>query len=143
MPLLRLFEVWLNMIDYEKLDALAQKLMMNRKAHLNRERGFIYYHGKRTAIAVIALRKMATEDDRHDDALRIAAMFHDVGKGIEPHNRTGAAIVKELLAEELPPALLDEVARLIRAHVERPTEGIWEGLLQDADLMDHLRRGSR
>lgn len=125
------------MIDYDRLDTLAAGLMKKRKAHAYRERGFIYHHCKRTAVGVIALRRLVTDDDSHDDALRIAAMFHDIGKGIEPHDRSGAALAREMLKGELPDALLEEVAYLIGAHRTYAIEDIWANLLQDADIMDH------
>lgn len=126
------------MIDYGKLDAIAQEAMVRRKAHALRERGYIYRHGKRVAKGVITLRQSQTQDDSHDDALRIAAMFHDVGKGVEPHNRTGALVARELLTPVLEPALLDEVIHLIGRHTNRESTDLWENLLQDADLLDHF-----
>lgn len=128
----------MRVIDYAALDALAASLMAGRKAHLLREKGFIYRHGQRAAVAVIALRRLATEDKAHDDALRVAAMFHDVGKGIEPHARTGAAIARVELAPYLTQALLEEVAFLIGEHTNHQTDNLWAKLLQDADLMDHF-----
>lgn len=126
------------MIDYELLGGIAAKQMKNRKAHLNREKGFIYYHGQRGSKSVITLRKLVTEDASHDDALRIAGMFHDIGKGIEPHNETGAVLARHLLADALPQALLEEVVHLIWAHTQRQRSDRWENLLQDADLVDHF-----
>jgi hypothetical protein len=104
------------MIDWQALDALAQKQMAHRKAHPMRETGFIYRHGRRVAASVCHLRARVTDDASHDDALRIAGLFHDIGKGIEPHARSGALLARDLLAEYLPKALLDEVVALIANH---------------------------
>lgn len=125
-------------IDYAALDALAQRLMKDRKAHLMREKGFVYGHGKRVAVGVIALRGMITQDGGHDDGLRIAAMFHDVGKGIEPHGQSGAALAREMLREQLDPALLGEVAFYIAEHTNREAADPFAKILQDADVLDHF-----
>lgn len=129
-------------MDFERLDGIAQKLMKRRRAHNDRETGSVYYHGARTARGVIALRKMVTDDASHDALLTCAAMFHDVGKGLNPHGRYGALITTEALNEELEQDALSEVARLIELHedkrgVESPHD-IWARLLQDADLLDHI-----
>jgi uncharacterized protein len=94
------------MIDWQALDALAQKQMAQRKAHPMRETGFIYRHGRRVAASVCRLRARITDDASHDEALRIAGLFHDIGKGIEPHARSGAVLARDLLAEHLPDDLL-------------------------------------
>lgn len=126
------------MIDWQALEALAEKTMAARKAHLTRERGFIWRHCRRTAVGVIQLRERVTGDASHDDALRIAAMFHDIGKDIEPHEHTGALLCRDLLADLLPPALLEEVVCLIAAHKDHQSTDPWARLLQDADIIDHF-----
>lgn len=128
-------------MNFEKLDKLAFHYMGKRKSHAEREIGAAYYHGKRVANGVIELRKKLFEDASMDDILRCAGMFHDIGKGIEPHNHTGSVLVRELLKEELTKAELEQVCRLIEAHCDRqPQTGAHsreEKLLQDADLLDH------
>lgn len=128
----------MRVIDYARLDGLAADLMSTRKAYPMRERGYVYRHCKRVAVGVIALRHMALSDASHDDALRIAAMFHDVGKGIEPHEQTGAAIAREVLGPILDPTLLEQVIALIAGHRKHATGGLWVKLLQDADILDHF-----
>ena len=126
-------------MDFEVLDALAAQWMKDRRSHLRREPGFVYDHGRRVAKGVITLRKQVTRDESHDDLLRVAAMFHDVGKGIEPHNVSGATLAREGLAELLSPDECAEVARLIRVHCQRDgSHDLWAHLLQDADLLDHF-----
>ena len=88
------------------------------------------------------MRRRVTEDASHDEILRAAAIFHDIGKGIEPHAQSSAALVRGLLREEIAPQALAEIARLIAAHCDRrPREDahdVWARLLQDADLLDHF-----
>lgn len=142
LPYLRVFQMRLTeegrLIDYAALDALAQRLMAGRKAHLMREKGFIYRHGKRVMAGVIDLRRRITDDGSHDDALKIAGLFHDVGKGIEPHARSGAALVRELLKDLLAPTLLHEVAVLVQEHTNHRTDNPFARILQDADALDHF-----
>ena len=129
-------------MDFARLNALAEGWMRTRQAHLERERGSVYFHGQRVAKGVLELRRRVTEDASHDEILRAAAIFHDIGKGIEPHAQSGAALVCGLLREEIAPQALAEIARLIAAHCDRrPREDahdVWARLLQDADLLDHF-----
>ena len=125
-------------IDYSHLDALAAKLMRDRKTHPNRETGFVYRHGGRVAVSVIALRKRVMAGESHDDALRVAAMFHDIGEGIEPHARSGALLAQDALRERVPPDVLAEAVRLIAEHQSYQTNDPWVQLLQDADVLDHF-----
>ncbi len=115
------------------------------QGHIDREIGSVYYHGARVAKGVIYLRKNILPDDvSMDDTLRVAAMFHDLSKGIEPHARYGAVLAREALREEVDPATLDTVCALIAAHCDRqPGSGKYDDyalLLQDADLIDHFAR---
>ncbi len=130
-------------MDFDRLDALAQKLMKKRKAHPMREPGSIYDHGQRVAKLVLTLRRsVVPDDDSMDDILRLAAMFHDVGKGIEPHAAFGAPIMLQAVRDIVSESEAREAARLIEAHCDRrPTEPVhdtWARLLQDADLLDHI-----
>ncbi|NLG23783.1 MAG: HD domain-containing protein [Clostridiales bacterium] len=130
-------------VDFERLDGLARRLMAGRKAHLQREVGSIYDHGRRVAAGVVALRQLvAPGEGALDGDLRVAAMFHDVGKGIEPHERYGAAIFREAARDVLDREAIDRAAALILAHCDRrpnePAHGPAARLLQDADLLDHF-----
>lgn len=128
-------------MDFEALDQLAARLMAKRKPHVQRERGSVYYHGQRVAKGVIQLRKMVTSDNSHDPCLRAAALFHDVGKGMDPHAAIGAAMMHEQLKGYMAPDEIDEVTRLIAAHDDRRPDSrkhdLPTRLLQDADLLDH------
>lgn len=130
-------------MDFKRLEALAEQTMAHRKFHLEREIGHVYFHGKRVANSVLLLRKtIFPEDASHDDVLRCAGLFHDIGKGINPHARTGALLVRELLQGEMTAAELDEVCELISVHDDRHPDSdlhsSWAKLLQDADLLDHF-----
>ena len=130
-------------MNFEKLDAVAQKLMKKRKAHPEREAGSIYDHGKRVAKLVITLRRaVVPEDNSMDDILRLAGMFHDIGKGIEPHAVFGAPLMKQAVMGLVRYEEAEEAARLILAHCDRrpdePVHDVWARLLQDADLLDHI-----
>lgn len=129
-------------MNFERLDSLAKKYMLKRKSHAEREIGHVYFHGQRVAKSAILLRKrIFPENSNWDDILYCAGMFHDIGKGIEPHAHSGAVLVRDLLKEELTSTELDGVCALIEAHSDRhPGTDVntdIEKLIQDADLLDH------
>lgn len=130
-------------MDFKRLESLAEKYMGHRKSHIEREIGHVYFHGKRVAKGVLELReKLFPEDASHDELLRCAGLFHDLGKGIEPHPRTGALLARELLKEELAAPELEAVCGLIAVHDDRQPDSDsyspWVKLLQDADMLDHF-----
>ncbi|WP_322184021.1 HD domain-containing protein [Neglectibacter caecimuris] len=129
-------------MELQRLEALAEKYMGHRKSHIEREIGHVYFHGKRVANGVLLLRKkLFPEDASHDDVLFCAGLFHDVGKGIEPHPRTGSTLVRELLCGEMTPEEMEAVCGLIAVHDDRRADSPhspWVKLLQDADLLDHF-----
>lgn len=129
-------------MDHQRIDEIAQQLMLKRKAHLLREVGGIYYHGQRTAKIAMHLRQQILPDDTsHDDILRVAAVFHDCAKGIEPHGDHGADIARRALSNEVNETALESIVRLIQQHSERrigdPTVSAYSKILQDADWLDH------
>jgi len=131
------------MWNWTAIDELAATLMKNRKAHKERERGFVYYHGKRVANSAVELRKLVFPDDAsHDDALRLAGMFHDVGKGLSPHAQYGSVIFPEAVKELVDnKELIHQCADMIAHHgmrqIGESPYDVWTQLLQDADLLDH------
>lgn len=130
-------------MDFEKLEKLAWKYMGKKKSHLEREIGAAFYHCKRVSNSVLELRKSLFPDDTSmDEVLRCAGLFHDIGKGIEPHSHSGAVLVRDLLKEEMSDEELSVVCQLIEAHEDRKPDSdchTWyEKLLQDADMLDHF-----
>ena len=130
-------------MDLIKINDLAQSLMSERKAHLEREKGGIYHHGQRTANLALELRrKLYPDDTAHDDILTVAAWFHDCAKGIEPHEQYGSVVAKEALKNLLSDFELEKVCELIALHCARkPLDNGYDNytkLIQDADLLDHF-----
>lgn len=129
-------------MDLEAIRELAFKHMANRRAHKEREIGFIYYHGQRVAKIAVKLRKLLIPDDpSRDQELTAAGYFHDIAKGIEPHSVYGAVLVREILAEHCTPEQLDFISDLIRHHQFRdPSKGYHDyiKIIQDADILDHV-----
>jgi uncharacterized protein len=129
-------------LDLQKLRELAFKHMGNRKAHREREKGFIYYHGQRVANIALTLRKLILpEDDSRDDLLAAAAYFHDIAKGIEPHGQYGAVLAVDLLKEYCTQDELSEITEMIRCHQLRDDAAAYPDhikILQDADILDHF-----
>ena len=104
-------------MDLIKIKNEAFRLMADRKAHLEREKGGIYFHGDRVAKTVIHLRNVVLpNDDSKDELLTIAAWFHDIAKGIEPHASYGAVLTKEALQVLVPPLMLEAICELIATH---------------------------
>ena len=130
-------------IDLPALQALAEQLLKPRKAHIDREKGGIYYHGQRVANTALLLRRaILPEDGAYDGVLTVAAWFHDIGKNIEPHARYGALLAREALREHCSAGELDEICEMISLHCDRrPGDNGYAPavrLLQDADMVDHF-----
>ena len=128
-------------MDLELIKQRAFENLGTRKAHRHRETGFIYYHGVRVANLVINLRKLILpKDNSMDEILQAAAYFHDVAKGIEPHNEYGAILVREMLQDLCTKEEMEQIAGLIQCHALRKKRAYndYEMLLQDADLLDHF-----
>ena len=130
-------------MTFDGLKPLAYQLMGERKAHLSREKGGIYCHGERVAKTVVSLRKLVLpHDSSWDERLKIAALFHDIGKGVEPHEKYGPVIAREALKPFFGAAELDEICDLIARHCARSPENNdysdYLKLLQDADMLDHF-----
>ncbi|WP_028610903.1 HD domain-containing protein [Paenibacillus harenae] len=128
-------------MNLERIQELAFKIMGKRKSHLNREKGFIYYHGQRVANLSLNLRKRLFPDDSSkDDIMFAGALFHDVTKGIEPHNITGAQVIKSLIPHECTDAQLEEISEIILLHNARNREKLPPPIrvVQDADVLDHF-----
>ena len=116
--------------------------MEKRRSHSWKEKGNKYYHGERVASIALKLRKYLFPDNaEYDDALEVAAWFHDICNGEAMHNEKGAEIVKELLIPYLDEKELETVYYIIYSHDKRSPEGtdyeFYLKLHQDADLLDH------
>lgn len=116
--------------------------MIDRKVHINREKGGAFYHGERVAQTALYLRKIILPDDTaKDDILTVASWFHDIGKGLEPHNKYGAVIATEALIDLCSEKELHEIVDLIEHHCTRCPQcndySDYVKLLQDADILDH------
>jgi uncharacterized protein len=129
-------------MDINIVSEIAHKLMVNRKAHLAREKGFIYYHGVRVSKLALKLREVIIpEDYSHDDILVVASLLHDVAKGIEPHGKFGAVLVKDILREHCTEYEINEIADIVHYHQQRIRENNYSDyikIVQDADILDHF-----
>jgi uncharacterized protein len=128
-------------MDKQRLIEIARGAMAGVKAHPARETGYVFHHGLRVAkIAMDLLGRLGEPAGAAPGVIWAACLFHDVGKGVEPHHQTGAARARELLAGELPATELRTVAELILLHNQRGREGLSTAakVVQDADLLDHF-----
>jgi uncharacterized protein len=114
--------------------------MGSRVAPSTREPGWIFHHGLRVARISLWLReKLEMDIDR--DLLFVGALFHDVGKEVEPHNQTGAVLTRALLEDHCPALELDLIAEMILHHNQRKQPNSYPPrilILQDADALDHV-----
>lgn len=81
------------------------------------------------------------EKDRFDPVLFTGALFHDIGKGFESHNDTGAVIARSLLKNTCNEDELDEIDRIVRFHcIRKHGLDLDDRILavQDADIIDHF-----
>ncbi|WP_350343585.1 HD domain-containing protein [Proteinivorax tanatarense] len=118
-------------IAYENLREVKYK---------ERETGYLFYHGERVAnLAIKLTEKLGGLSSKHKDRLYLAAIFHDVAKGREPHNFTGAVLTKKLLKNVVSKNELEEIAKLIYYHNKRENRSLSlpAKVLQDADIIDH------
>lgn len=131
-------------MDVKKIRELAFQYMANRKAHIDREIGFIYYHGQRVGNLSLKLRELLIpEDNSKDDIMVVGAFFHDVAKGIEPHTKYGEVLVKEILKGYCNEDELQEIVRIVTGHglrgksYENYDLPYYMRIVQDADILDH------
>jgi len=128
--------------NLDEIQEIAKKLMIRRKVHNERELGSVFYHGERVAKTCILLReKIMPGYDVEDTKLVISSWFHDVSKGIEPHNKYGSIVTREALKDIIEAIELNEICELIELHcIRRPNKNSYTEILkilQDADLIDH------
>ena len=130
-------------MNIKEIEAFAFEKMKNRKV-LGREKGFIFYHGQRVGKIARKIYEQVVDSpvELEKDLLYIGGLFHDIGKGIEPHNETGAVLVKELLTDHCHEEQLQIISDIVREHNQRGEKYQGNSLLgkiiQDADILDHL-----
>lgn len=128
-------------MNIENISKIAYEKMKKSKSQITREKGFIYYHGLRTAKLALTLRKNIYPDiTQYDDIIYVGALFHDLGKGIEPHEETGQVLVKEILKEyctEEEISMISDIVGLHRARKMPNDYPVWVKLVQDADTLEH------
>ena len=126
-------------MDIESIEQIAFDHMAHRKAHEAREPGFIFYHGRRTArIALKLADQLGRTVDR--TVLYTSALFHDVGKGVEPHNEIGARVAREILDPMFAQHELERICQVILLHNQRKQPNAYDletKIVQDADILDH------
>ena len=129
-------------MEINRMKELAFDKMGKRKPHAKREKGYIYYHGLRTAELAIQIREMIDEtDNSKDNIIYTASLFHDIAKGIEPHNENGCILVEQVLKDECSDEELREITEIIRYHNSRGNSQNWVKeirIVQDADMLDHM-----
>lgn len=129
-------------MDINRIEELAFHKMGNRKSHSKREKGYIYYHGLRTAKLSLNIRKIVDEVcSEKDNVIYVASLFHDIAKGIEPHNENGSVLFQQILKDECSHEELIEMAEIIRCHNLRDSNKAWTKqirIVQDADMLDHM-----
>jgi uncharacterized protein len=130
-------------MDIKQIEELAFNIMKDRKIP-GREKGFIYYHGKRTAnIALNIYNQLIEKGSKEEmDLLYCGCLFHDVGKGIEPHNETGKELVNYYLQDICNVEQREKISRIVYEHNLRGEKYGGNSFLgkiaQDADILDHM-----
>ncbi|MCB2286609.1 HD domain-containing protein [Clostridium algidicarnis] len=129
-------------MDIKVIEEIAYKMMVNRKAHIEREKGFIYYHGLRVSKISLKLRKIILKEDcSHDDMIFVACLFHDIAKGIEPHGKYGAILARDILNQHCTEYEINEIANIIHNHSLRKKNNDYSEyvkIVQDSDILDHF-----
>ena len=129
-------------MNIKTIKELAYQYQINRKPHDDRERGYIYYHGERVARFSIELRKkLFPNDNKYDEHIIAASLFHDVGKGLNPHAEYGAVLVREILKGHCEVEEIEIIAEIIGYHQSRRKENNYPQyvkIVQDADILDRF-----
>jgi uncharacterized protein len=126
-------------MNLERIDQIAREAMLGRAEHEAREPGWLYHHGRRSG-RVAQWLAACLRADVDGEILYIGALFHDVGKGREPHNEIGAERARALLGPLCIEDEITEICELVRQHNQRgdPKQTTAIKLVQDADALDHV-----
>ena len=101
-------------------------------------------HGWEHTARVLSLAtRLALECGADVEAVRLACLFHDAGRGLDPrgHEERGAQLAEEFLRREgCPRELVEKVKRAVLKHHARPNEldTVEEKVVWDADKLDAL-----
>lgn len=129
-------------MDIEKVHEKAKTLMLKSRIRVSRESGYSYYHGTRVANLAITLRKhLFSNLSEYDDIIKAAGYFHDIAKGLNPHNQYGAVLAKEALKDMCTEEELNLVCEIIVNHCNKgkPNNDHFSSkLIQDADAIDWI-----
>ncbi|MFA6132860.1 MAG: HD domain-containing protein [Phycisphaerae bacterium] len=129
-------------MNRQRILDIARSAMADRKTMPTREKGYIFHHGLRTAkIALTLVETVGVPIEVSPDILFAAAVFHDIGKGQEPHNERGADRAEQLLKTECDCHEIAEIAAIIRLHNQRRKAQECSNAVrihQDADILDHF-----
>lgn len=127
-------------MNREQIERIARSRMLLRQEHDGREPGWLFYHGLRTArIAEELCGLLDMDADR--DTVFAGALFHDIGKGSEPHHLRGAELTATALAGHCDGDRLDRVCEIVRLHNQRRASADHAPavrVVQDADALDHV-----
>ncbi len=129
-------------MDKHKVIEIARSAMADLKPMPTREKGYVFHHGLRTAKIAMSLADIEDHSPKVDrDILFAAAVFHDIGKGTDPHNETGADMAEDLLEGECLPGEISGITQIIREHNQRHRAmdcTMVARIHQDADILDHF-----
>jgi len=127
-------------MDIQAVLQKAEELMINRRIRISRERGYSYNHGIRVAkIALTLRRQLFPKQAEYDDIITAAGYFHDIGKGIEPHNRYGAVLTREALGDICTEDELNLICEIVENHNNKNNvhdNHFTSKLIQDADSVE-------
>ncbi len=129
-------------MNIELINKIAEENMKNMVTHTDREKGWCLAHGRRTARLAINLRKKIFPGNTvSDEIIYTAALFHDIGKQHDDHEKAGAIITRNLIDEYCSPEEMDEISYIISNHnafnVDKTTFTDNLKIVQDADIIDH------
>ena len=85
-------------------------------------------------------RYIYPEIQQYDDIIYVGALFHDIGKGIEPHHESGQVLVRHILKGHCSEDELDMISNIVRFHRDRKNPNdhpLWVQLVQDTDTLEH------